>query len=149
MTKRLDWKSIFIGSIITVATVFVVRPIISAFSDIILYSLFKSPFHFTLFPKTGDGFVIYSLESQTYSAFSDRYEKTISLIIGFFVCVLCFFFGGFFTARKAKSSFVLNATIAGAISSVLLLSWATPLYAAFAYFGASLANRNKSRRTNK
>ncbi len=147
MNKRLEWKIIFIGSITTIVAVFVAGVIVSALSDIILYSLFKRPFQFSLFPKDADGFVIYSLDSAAHSDFLDHYEKTISLTIGLAVTVVCFFFAGFITARKAKSSAVLNGTLAGAIISVLLLSWATPIYIGFAYFGALLASRKKSRQT--
>jgi hypothetical protein len=147
--KQLEWKTIVIGSVIVLAIVIGLATITSALADIVLYSLYKRPFHLSLFPKTADGFVIYSLESKTYSEILDNYYKSISLTIGLAASVLGYFLGGFISAKKAKSSFVLNGTLAGVVSAVLLLSWATPLYIACAYFGASLASRQKLRQANQ
>jgi hypothetical protein len=145
--NHIEWKTVLIGSIFIFLIITVMGTIASALADIILYSAYKIPFHFTLFPKTEHGFVLYSLESTGYSETLDRYYKSISLTIGLVVTILGYFLGGFITAKKAKLSFVLNGTIAGLISAVLLLSWVTPLYVVAAYFGALLARRKKSRQT--
>ena len=143
--KQLEWKTILIGSIAVIVIVVAMATISSALADIILYSLYKRPFHFSLFPKTPDGVVIYSLGSNTYSEIFDRYYKSISLTIGLVASCLGYFFGGLITAKKAKSSFVLNGTLAGTVSAVLLLSWATPLYIVCTYLGALLVGRKKSK----
>ena len=143
--KDIQWKTVIIGSIFIFLIIIVMGTITMALADIILYSVYKIPFHFALFPKTGNGFVIYTLELNGYSETLDRYYKPITLTIGLFVTILGYFLGGFITAKKATLSFVLNGTIAGLISAVLLLSWGTPLYIASAYFGALLASRRKLR----
>ncbi len=61
--------------------------------------------------------------------------------------MLGYFFGGFITAKKAKSGFVLNGTLAGSVSAIILLSWATPSYIACAYVGSLLSSRKKTRQT--
>lgn len=142
--KQVEWKTILIGAVLVLLIVIALVTITSALADIALYSLYKRPFHFSIFPKTGDGFVIYSLDSKAYSETFDHYARQISLLIGLVASFIGYFLGGFVIAKKAKSSFILNGTIAASISAVLLLSWATPLYIAGAYFGATLASRRKS-----
>lgn len=145
--KQVELKTVLIGSAIVLLIVAGMVTINSALSDVILFSLYKRPFHFFLFPKTADGFVIYSVNSTTHSEILDCNYKLISLAIGLVASMLGYFFGGFITAKKAKSGFVLNGTLAGSVSAVILLSRAAPLYIACAYFGSFLGSRKKTRQT--
>ncbi len=70
--KQVELKTVLIGSAIVLLIVVGMVTITSALSDVILFSLYKRPFHFSLFQKTVDGFVIYSVNSTTHSEILDR-----------------------------------------------------------------------------
>lgn len=143
-TKHIEWKTLLVGSIATLIIVIVCIVISSTLTDLILFSIYGKPFHFSLFPKSSDGFAIYSIEPENWTEPFDHFHKLLSQVIGLIASVLGYFLGGFFTAKKAKSWLVFHGAIAGAVSAVVLLSRATPIYVAGAYFGAMLASRKKA-----